>query len=98
AIVLAAMLFSDVELLRGREHHFLFPLHPWREAAALVLARPAPVVARPGPFTYLYGPDLVAAPVGSSCWLLVDEKMSEEAEDAERAKLAALGFHPTGED
>ncbi len=98
-VVVAAMLFADVELLRRREHHFLFPLHPWREAAALVRARPAPVVAPPGPFRFAYVPDLAvatdAAPVGSSCWLLIDEQTTEQAEQRQLASLSALGFSAT---
>jgi len=103
AIVFAGMLFSDVELLRGREHHFLFPLHPWREAEALVRARPAPVVAPPGPFRFLYVPDLAigtetgVAPTGSSCWLLVDEHTSEALEEEWLAALAKHGFKKTEE-
>lgn len=99
AVVLAAMVFSDVELLRGREHHFLFPRHPWTEANRRVRARPAPVVAEPGAFRYGYVQDLATpigvAPTGSSCWMIVEEKMSEAAESAERARLAALGFRLT---
>ncbi len=98
AVVVAAMMFSDVELLRGREHHFLFPLHPWREAEAVVRARPARVEGPPGPFTWVYAADLAVAPVGSSCWLLVDEQTTEEDERRERAGLEEEGLHATGED
>jgi hypothetical protein len=100
AVLVAAMIFSDVELLRGREHHFLFPLHPWREAEAVVRARPAPVVGPPGPLTWLYVGDLSAgdpavAPVGSSCWLLVDEQTTEADEQRETAGLEAKGLRAT---
>jgi hypothetical protein len=89
------MLYSDVELLRGREHHFLFPLHPWRHAEAIVRERPAPVLVHElGPFVYSYVPDLVAttAPMGSACWVLIDEKTSEEDEKDLRAQVEHEGF------
>ncbi len=97
-VLLAGMLFSDLELLRGREHHFLFPLHPWREAEARVRARPAPVIAGASPFAWVYAPDLAvsiaAVPTGSrACWLVVDERTSEEQESSLRAALEARGLH-----
>ncbi len=100
-IVLAGMLFSDVELLRGREHHFLFPLHPWRQAEKIVREHPAPVVYNDlEAFIFAYVPDLVgpAAPVSSACWLLVDEKTTAADEDLLHSRLVREGFHPTGEE
>ncbi|HZV02782.1 MAG TPA: glycosyltransferase family 39 protein [Planctomycetota bacterium] len=97
-VVLAGMLASDVELLRGREHHFLFPLHPWRQAEKIVRERPAPVVYNDlEAFIFAYVPDLVgpAAPVSSACWLIVDEKTTEADEDRLHSHLVREGFHLT---
>jgi hypothetical protein len=102
-VLLAGVVVSDADLLLGRQYHFLYPLRPWREAAAIVRANPAPVVAiLDRPFATTYVPDLVAhdpqalARSGvTAVWVLVDEVVSEPAEEATLAPFRAAGFHVT---
>jgi hypothetical protein len=100
ALLAAGVLASDVELFRGREGHFLYPLHPWPLVRARVQTREAPIFARwQSPFGSLYSPAPVRDPSGllgpdapAEAWVLLDEATTREEESTLLAGLAARGY------
>lgn len=100
AVLLLGTLASDANLLRGRELHFLYPRHPWRDLRRLAASDPTPVCARrETPFAQVYSPlpvldpEVLAAADGPRrAFLLVDEAMTREEEDALLERARARGY------
>jgi hypothetical protein len=100
AVISSGIFYGELNLVLGREHHFLYPLRPWAAIQERVARQWAPVFVlhdttctatyfprnyfRDLPFFFLCAPDRV--------WFLVDEGTTEEEEHAIDAGLRGAGF------